>query len=46
MAELNEMKILYVEDDVETREALQYFLKRRCGENFLCERCGICNDHL
>lgn len=32
MAYLDKMKILYIEDDAETREALKRFLKRRCGK--------------
>lgn len=32
MSNLKEMKILYIEDDEESREALRIFLKRRCGK--------------
>lgn len=32
MTYLSEMKILYIEDDTETREALNRFLRRRCSK--------------
>ncbi len=39
MPSLKEIKVLYVEDDKETRDALQNFLKRRCAK-VLCAADG------
>ena len=37
MTYLKDMKIVYVEDDTETREALGHYLKRRCGKVYCAE---------
>jgi len=44
MSDINNLRVLYVEDDVATREALSKFLNRRVGKLFLASdgEEGIC----